>query len=492
MNITAETLLGQLPSYRDEWVVIHPDQSVKDIIAEVLDAHKEFAPYYDNIALFFDDDNVEDISRNLYEFCKANIRYKEESKDDQTTAIPAGILTRRCGDCKHYASFCGGVLDGLGRLTGKKIKWSYRFASYNLFDNTPHHVFIVIDDDGKEIWIDPTPGADAQDPVWMIDKKVKASTMPLRRNIAGFNVASVPIDTVYVSDRLPVFTNEELDPVIVEIIEEQNADEEITAELQNAIEILMHYQVMNDQGEVSATHLQELAKVLPVDEFELVANAFQTLQIELEKVATVGSFFSTLWRGVKKVTLALPRNAYLSLVAINAFGYATKLRNAIYNIDNTFFQPGQQKLYNWWNKVGGDWHNLKLAIDSGSKKRALLGQIDFDRSEDVMAIRDRIGVAPAIPAWVAIASALIAAITPLIKEILRQKQAAGQLPLSIDPNTGLPYGVNPGADPYGSSSGNVFDKVLNFVKENPLPVAVFVGGVIYYITDKKKRRRQTA
>lgn len=180
-------LLAALPPYEDHWVLIHPEQTVKDIVKEVLEAHDEFAPYYDKIVLFFDAGTTEQVCNRLYKFCKENIKYKEESEDRQTSALPTGLLVRGYGDCKHFSGFIGGVLDALNR-SGRKIKWKYRFASYNVLDSMPHHVFIVVEDEGKEIWIDPTPNADVLTPSWKVDKKIKAKNMALHRNIAGLEV----------------------------------------------------------------------------------------------------------------------------------------------------------------------------------------------------------------------------------------------------------------------------------------------------------------
>ena len=205
MYVAKEKLLGSLPEYRDEWLLIHPDQTVKDIIKEVLQAHEDFAPYYDKIALYFDCDTTKQICKTLFNFCKDNIRYHEETEEDQTTALPTGILIRGHGDCKHYAGFCGGVLDALNRATGKKIDWKYRFASYDIFDKTPHHVFIVVNDDGKEIWIDPTPGSEIRTPAYQADKKI--STMALHRNIAGLQQNAVGITSITVTPRTDGVTN---------------------------------------------------------------------------------------------------------------------------------------------------------------------------------------------------------------------------------------------------------------------------------------------
>lgn len=180
------SLIAKLPPYQDKWVTVKNDHNVKDIITDILKKHKQFAPYYDCIALSFDRNTIDKICNDLYQFCKENIKYKEEKEDNQTTAIPTGILLRGYGDCKHYASFIGGVLDSIDRLTGKQIDWHYRFVSYNALNSTPHHVFIVVNDGDDEIWIDPTPGADKLYPSWIEDRYVKKSKpMPLHSNIGS-------------------------------------------------------------------------------------------------------------------------------------------------------------------------------------------------------------------------------------------------------------------------------------------------------------------
>jgi hypothetical protein len=483
MTPTPEILLRTLPPFQDVAITIKDRQKVSDIIREVCAAHKEFAPYYDEIAPFFAGDNLQDTCQHLYDFCKRYIKYHEEPEADQTTGLPSRLLSIGKGDCKHYSGFIGGVLDALNRIEGRKIKWSYRFASYDLLNKTPHHVFVVaFDAAGKEIWIDPTPGADGKTPVWQIDKSCKNSTMALRRYIAGLETASnisfetVPqnygADTVLV-DRLPVYANEELNPVEFAYIEQQEADEEITPELEDAIRTLMAYGVMNASGQVSDSNLQKLSLSLSQTDFAAVANAREVLQVAINRGAAMGNVFDDIWRGVKKVVLALPRNAYLSLVAVNAFGMATKLYNAIYNSDGkTFHQPGQDQLYKKWRKLGGDWKNLRNAINSGHKKPAILGTTNA------------VGVAAAaLPAWVAIASAIIAALTPLVNSIIRARHTEGTLAPNIDPATGLPYGVKPGSYNSGTGSGDI----MQWIKDNPLP-SILIGGAIVYVATEKKGR----
>lgn len=192
--VSRADLLKVLPPNADKWILVNPDQDVYDIIRLILRSHKNYAHYYDKIAPFFYRNSVKKIADDIYNFLKQDIKYREESKEAQTTAVPMGILTRGFGDCKHYASMAGGIIDALNRLYDKKIKWNYRFVSYKLLQPVPYHVFVVIEDNGSEIWIDPTPGAAEGLPIWIIDKKVKATTnMPLYTQIAGISTRDLYI-----------------------------------------------------------------------------------------------------------------------------------------------------------------------------------------------------------------------------------------------------------------------------------------------------------
>ena len=188
MAVSKQHLLEILPPYRDEWVTITRDQDVRDIMKDIVKAHHEFAGYYDLIAPDFICPTLQETCDQLYDFCKQNIRYKEETEAKQTTALPTGILYRGYGDCKHYASFIGGVLGAVQRLTGEKINWWYCFASYKPEQRTPYHVFVVVDLPGVgEYYVDPTPGADGREPFWVIKERIKEKSLG-RVALGGFHV----------------------------------------------------------------------------------------------------------------------------------------------------------------------------------------------------------------------------------------------------------------------------------------------------------------
>lgn len=175
MAVSKSVLLASLPPYMGSKQLIEKQQGVRDIINEILNAHDLYASQYDKIAVFFDGDNVEKIAKDLWTFVKKNVKYVIESEEKQTTKSPSAILTTGKGDCKHYSSFVGGVLDALKRK-GKKINWTYRFSGYKLFDKTPQHVFVVIKKpNGSEVWVDAVLSAfdERKSYTVAVDKKPK-------------------------------------------------------------------------------------------------------------------------------------------------------------------------------------------------------------------------------------------------------------------------------------------------------------------------------
>lgn len=195
MSVTrVSALLQALPPF--QWhrdVIVRGNQSLGSIIREVKEAHERYSADYDKIAQRF---AKGDVLKRLFEFTKS-LPYVIESKHDQTTRSPAGILETASisgVDCKHYAGFIAGVLDALNRK-GSGFNWKYRFASYNRAKPDLDHVFVVVD----EVWLDPTPVQYGDElfersfndrihlPVKYIDKKVNTmlSTLSGVKYIVG-------------------------------------------------------------------------------------------------------------------------------------------------------------------------------------------------------------------------------------------------------------------------------------------------------------------
>jgi hypothetical protein len=428
-------LLSKLPAFGNNSILIERSQTVHDIIKEVLESHAIFASDYDKIASDFNYGSTFDICKNLWYFCKKYIRYRIEPEARQTTKSPAAILALGDsigGDCKHYAGFIAGVLDALNRQ-GRQIDWFYRFASYDMFNKEPQHVFVVVNDKGREIWIDPVLNS--------FNEKYQYYHVPIDKKVSMLNRISG------LSDIAPV-----------EISELDYADSQLDPELLSAIKILLKYQVIDQQGRPSQTVINRLSKNLSPYEFDAV-----TLALDKVKTAAIGGLFDSIWTGIKTVTLALPRLAYQQLVLLNFNGLATKLHSVIFDAQNKI-RPESIDLKNKWESLGGSWQSLLTYVEGGYIAKAYLG------------------VAQAA-AWAATAAVIIAAMTPIVTQLINKLTTSG----AIKPPTGtLP-------PPTTQKAGfGVADDIITFIKGNPAIVAAgLAGAYLLYENSQKKKRGPT-
>lgn len=176
-----EAILNILPPFKNSAHVVAYSQNVGDIISGIMATHNQYRRDYDKIAKSFWRGNIVSTCKCIYDFLKANTFYKVEPDEKQTLRSPSAILymgsDEKIGlDCKSYSLFIAGVLDALVRQ-GKKIKWTYRFASYKLLDKLPHHVFVVVNPGtSSELYIDPVLPTfnNKKQPQYKIDRKPMA------------------------------------------------------------------------------------------------------------------------------------------------------------------------------------------------------------------------------------------------------------------------------------------------------------------------------
>jgi hypothetical protein len=170
---TILTILGKQP-YKN--LLLVDSQDTKDIIEAILNKHESCGADYDKFSYLFDGGSIPQICERLFIFCKQNLQYYIEDTKAQEVSRPSTILTRGYSDCKCYALFIGGVLDSLKR-SGEKINWVFRFASYKLLKKRVYHVFIVVNYQGQEIFIDPVFKSfnyKGKPAMWVEDYKVSA------------------------------------------------------------------------------------------------------------------------------------------------------------------------------------------------------------------------------------------------------------------------------------------------------------------------------
>jgi hypothetical protein len=188
--VNRKNIINSLPQPVGNSILIEENQTVPEIMSLIVYMHKKNSAYYDSIAPRFWGRDLYSTCENLFEFCKDNIPYTVETEEVQTVKSPQRILSdAEIGmghDCKHYASFIAGVLDALKR-SGKSLDWSYRFASYKIWDKIPGHVFCVARDNQGEIWIDPVLDNfdERKQPTYSVDRRVVSSLGYVPGKIGG-------------------------------------------------------------------------------------------------------------------------------------------------------------------------------------------------------------------------------------------------------------------------------------------------------------------
>lgn len=197
----------------------------------------------------------------------------------------------------------------------------------------------------------------------------------------------------------------------------------------------------------------------------------------------------------KRIFLAPARGAFLSLVALNVRGLATKLQQSI--------SKGSDKTEAFWKKVGGDFSKLKNTVSKGAKKKALFGMkkgkgisgatsVEYS---DYFQQNEGIGFDPAT---LTAASAALTAAAPILLAVSKLFKSQ-QIPEGEgDVITDDEKADTPSLDPDGkgfevadSESGSKETPGLLTTGFSPSPLmigAIGIGalGLIYLLTKKKR------
>lgn len=186
----------------------------------------------------------------------------------------------------------------------------------------------------------------------------------------------------------------------------------------------------------------------------------------------------------KKIFLAPVRGAFLSLVALNVRGLATKLEKSI--------QKGKDKTKAFWTKLGGDFDKLQKTVDKGSKKKALFGKgKGLNGVTNVEYYEEGIGAVDwaAVGTFIATASPALIAVSKLFKsqqipegegDVLTDSEKDNTTPLDPD-GTGFEV-----ADSESKETPGI---LTTGFKPSPLMIgAIGLGalGLIYILTKKKR------
>jgi hypothetical protein len=168
------------------------DQTVNDIISYMPVAHKSYARMYDRLVSLIEEGSIKGVCYEIWDFCRQNLQYNEEGIEDQRLSSPSAMLRRGWSDCKGYALFAGGLMDALNRA-GSEIDWFYRFVPSSALGTGIGHVFVVVDPDGENIWIDPVLGVFDRHSFFLVHRDVYAIASPVTiGKVSGLQALYVP------------------------------------------------------------------------------------------------------------------------------------------------------------------------------------------------------------------------------------------------------------------------------------------------------------
>lgn len=181
--------------YLNEKKLLIKNQSSNDIAKAMVEVHKEHENEYQQICSAFDAGTYQKSAKLIWQYLKKYSLYKVESETNQRLMAPAAILNllSKGIDCKNYSLFTAGIMCALAKKHQWPVDIAFRFASYDIFNKQPEHVFVVVKPKkGQNLWIDavlPSFDSHATLPAHYFDKKI--CTMALYK-ISGIGVIPPP------------------------------------------------------------------------------------------------------------------------------------------------------------------------------------------------------------------------------------------------------------------------------------------------------------
>jgi len=417
-------------------------------------------------------------ARAIYNYLRNGIKYKKDPKGRQLIQLPARMIVEATRDQKHGADCKSLSLAAAAFLHCQGFKnVRLRYASYDITDPTPTHVYAVASSaNGTDIIVDPvykqfnaeapykykkdyqmeisvlsgppTPSA--------IIQRVKASNLPypeqLRRFQAKvrpggflFNVLSNEISRVEGKTGTMRYSPEQLGKYAKAL---RNAGTRIKSPfIQNVItKELAAVQSGNFSG--SLYQFSGARKDIRGVEVEIGKISLKKFRKKLKKIS-----LKNIVKGVKAVGLIVPRKSFLAMVSLNVRGLATRMN-----------QLGAAERSALWKKFGGQPSVLEKAVRNGIKKRPLFGAGKKVKAiKGIGAVTDEgVGIAPLIiPAAAgggvsaATVATIIAAAAPILVAVVAALKKKGipevvdQATAAIKENPDFPEAVQAAADKAG-------------------------------------------
>jgi hypothetical protein len=421
-------LLGKLSPFQNKNVLLSDYQNSDDIIKQILKTHRRYENEYDKISPYFWKGSLKKSCKYIYNFLKNNIDYVIEPDTRQSVKSPAAIIATGYGDCKHYSLFFAGLLDSW-RRSGKPINWAYRFANYKLFNRTPHHVFVVINPNTKnEVWCDAVLDSfnDHKPYINKIDKKFNEMAL---YSISGIG-AKRRRGKNFLRSRMKKILEYRLNA-----FRRRGWDQPTSPRYNLYKRYLNKYNSLQTVSGWSDVNIQSVAGFGCCDGVGYTANGFEeTTSIEgigrrsrAERKAKRKARRERRRSGpnckgriAAKITLSPARRAFLLLVRINFKKLGVKIYKGLQDPN---LAP---KIYAKWCGLGGNANLLRSTATKAFMKAKRRGKVSGSFE----------GIGLAIESQIAIASAVLAALDPILKLVKGGGEDQQQSEQSLNGNFG--------------------------------------------------------
>lgn len=285
-----------------------------DIIRAIEKNYPEAVEMTKGVAETFRGHSAKQTVFNIWKFLRTEINYIPDPDEKQQIKLPNRFLSDAAGDCKSFALFSAGLLSNL------QMSVAFRFASYNFFNETPSHVYVVTKDEkGKEIIIDGVYKKFNSEKPYQYKRDINMTV----ETLSGFGDNQSLQALKDYRDNLLM----RLNSPVASYFEKQR--------IKKAIEQIHKY-VQN-----------------------LLAGSDTDTGEQYQAVGKVTG---------KSIFLAPSRNAFLALVGLNVRGLAHKLAYAIWK--------NETSTRAMWEKLGGDFSKLKGTVEKSKNKAPLFGEKD--------------------------------------------------------------------------------------------------------------------
>lgn len=434
--------LKGVPTFNNNLIVTQKNAITGDIIKTLTDCFNLAVEQTKEFAENFRGSNHFKSAFNIWTFVRSNITYKKDGDGYQVVQSPGALLKRLNGDCKSQSLLISAVLYNLGADNVR-----LRFVSYQN-NKTPTHVYTVFDYEGKTV------------PVDSVIKKFNFE-LPYKYKIdKNMNVYSLSgIDGTRREQMLKnAFEKTQKGTLCHNLIYKELRKERQQPQ-QTIVLTSDQYTFYKKRLEGHLNYHTKNNKLgLCYNLISAEYNALLNNNI-MDGIGSIGKLnLRNLGKGVKKVALAGPRNAFLLLVKENAFGLAGRMAFA-----------NKNKLTAFWEKLGGNANKLNTAISQGKKKRAILGKKEFGRINGL-------GAEPtALATALAAAAPIIAAVGVLLGKMKKAPK--------LDKD-GLPI-LDKDGNPELTTGSGFFDTLKNVVGSDAVKTGINTANELFDINAEK-------